>query len=300
MKKIALLLAGFALSQSVSVSAQMQNLDFEQWDFPVTFADLAQNRPTGWICSNRWFGFEEVAFSEKMVHPVDADAQSNHYALSLFTYYNYMKDAAVQSAAINYRPTSLKGFFKYSENFIIWGTANYVDTAQIVVELTKWNPVLSKSERVGKGRFSTYQETNTFTSFEAVIEYTSAKQPDSITILLDPSVLGRYPWMDLQNEAQGGRSVFTVDQLQLTEGTAGLKEVIKDKMLVLSPNPAVDNISFETISGEAVVMDVAGKVVLNTQLEDANSLEISLLNKGMFTFQIRNESGIYTGRFVKL
>jgi hypothetical protein len=47
-------------------------------------------------------------------------------------------------------------------------------------------------------------------------------------------------------------------------------------------------------------MSVAGKVVLGTHIEDANSLEISLLNKGMFTFQIRNESGIYTSRFVKL
>lgn len=299
MKKLALLITGFALFQSVS--AQVQNLDFEQWDFPVTFADPALNRPTGWICSNRWFGFEDAAYSEKMVRPTDADAQSNQYALSLFTYYNYMKDAAVQQAAIDYRPTSLKGFFKYQENFIIWGSANYLDTAQVLVELTKWDPVLSKHETIGKGKFSTYQETTAFTSFEAVVEYTSAEQPDSITILLDPSVLGRYPGMDLQNEAHGGRSVFTVDQLELTaEGTAGIKELNKYKTLVLSPNPAVDNISFETISGEVVVMDVAGKVVLGTHIEDANSLDISLLNKGMFTFQIRNESGIHTGRFVKL
>jgi hypothetical protein len=301
MKKSALLLVCFALSQSVSVSAQVQNLDFEQWDFPVTFADPALNRPTGWVCSNRWFGFEEAAYSERMVRPVDADAQSDQYALSLFTYYNYMKDAAVQTAAIDYRPSSLKGFFKYRENFIIWGVANYTDTAQVVVELTKWDPVLSKHEIVGKGKFKAYQETNAFTSFEAIIEYTSAAQPDSITILLDPSVLGRYPGMDLQNEAHGGRSVFTVDRLELTaEGTATIKEMNKNKTLVLSPNPAVDNISFETMSGEVVVMDVAGKVVLNVHMEDASSLDISLLNKGMFTFQIRNESGIHTSRFVKL
>lgn len=300
MKKLALFLAGLALSQSISVSAQVQNLDFEQWDFPVTFADPALNRPTGWICTNRWFGYEEVTFSERMVRPVDADAQSNQYALSLFTFYNYMKDAAVQTAAINYRPASLKGFFKYTENFIIWGAANYADTAQVIVELTKWDPVLSKSETIGKGRFSTYHEAADFTSFEAVIQYNSSAQPDSITILLDPSVLGRYPWMELQNEAHGGRSVFTIDRLELTEGTAELPEMNKNKTLILSPNPAVDNISFETISGEAAVMDVTGKVVLNTHLKDANSLEISLLNKGMFTFQIRNESGIYTSRFVKL
>lgn len=199
MKKLSFLFAGIVLS--FNISAQLQNLDFENWDFPVVLADPAYNRPTGWICTNRWFGYEEVGYSEKFVHPADPDAQSNNYALQLFTFYNYMKDAAVQTAAIDHRPTVLKGMYKYQDNFIIWGVNQYIDTAQVLVILTKWNPVLSQNETIGKGRFTSYQEATVFTPFQVNIQYYSPEQPDSITILLDPSLLGRYPGMDIQNEA---------------------------------------------------------------------------------------------------
>lgn len=298
MKKLFYLFVGIVLS--FHTSAQLQNLDFEQWDFPVTFADPALNRPTGWICSNRWFGFDEVATSDRFVRPTDDNAQSNDYALSLFTYYNYMKDAAVQIAPIDHRPSSLQGFYKYEENFIIWGTANYLDTAQVVVTLTKWNPVLSKTELIGRGKFSTYQSTPVFKPFEVNIEYYSTEQPDSITILLDPSVLGRYPDRELQNEAHGGRSVFTIDNLALsTEGTAGLEESNDNRSLVIYPNPAMDQISFETMSGELTISDLTGKQVLNTHLHNTGTLDVSRLNKGMFTFHIQDEKGIHTGRFIK-
>lgn len=299
MKKLSFLFAGIALSYNVS--AQLQNLDFETWDFPVVFTDPAYNRPTGWICTNRWFGYEEVTFSEKFVHPADSVAHSNNYALRLFTFYNYMKDAAVQTAAINYRPTALKGVYKYQENFIIWGPDNYIDTAQVAVVLTKWNPILLKNDTIGKGRFTTYQVAETFTPFEATIEYSSPAQPDSITILLDPSILGRYPGVDIQNEASGGKSIFTVDQLELLgENTAGIQEVTKNKVLTLHPNPAENQIRFELISGEVVITDITGKIVLKETILNAKTMEISSLNKGAFMIQIRNEEGIYTNRFVKL
>lgn len=297
MKKLSYLFAGLALS--FTASSQVQNLDFESWDFPVVFTDPAQNRPTGWICTNRWFGYEEVTFSEKFVQPVDSSAQSDAYALRLFTYYNYMKDAAAQTAAIDYRPTALTGVYKYEDNIIIWGQDYYLDTAQVVVLLTKWNPVLSKNEQIGKGRFSTYQTAASFTSFEVNIAYTSAAQPDSVTILLDPSILGRYPGMDLQNEAHGGRSVFTLDNLSLTaESTMGIAEAEK-KALALYPNPAGNQIRFEQVSGDVIITNAVGKVVLHTSIREESFLDISTLSKGMFLLRIWNEKEIYTGKFDK-
>ncbi|MNY15904.1 hypothetical protein D3C86_1491420 [compost metagenome] len=267
----------------------------------MAFEDPAYNRPTGWICTNRWFGFDEVTFSEKFVRPVDSNAQDNSYALRLFTFYNYMKDAAVQTAAIDYRPAALKGVYKYEDNFIIWGADNYIDTAQVSVVLTKWNSIQSKNDTIGKARFIAYHARSSFTPFELNIEYSSTAQPDSITILLDPSVLGRYPGMDLQNEAHGGKSVFTVDNLELIAGsTAATTDQDGKKTLALYPNPAQDQIGFETLSGDAVITDITGKIVVNSKIQNENALDIHHLKKGLFILQIRNEEGIYTSRFEKL
>lgn len=298
MSKLLYLLA--AISITTPAAAQLKNLDFENWNYTVTFDDPAQNLPTGWKCTNRWFGYEEAQFTDKMVRPVDSGAQSNNYALSLFTFYNYMKDAAVQTAAISTRPAALQGFYKYEENFIIWGVNNYIDTAQLSVWLTKWNGALSKRDTIGFGRFSAHDSVKVFTPFQAAITYYSNEQPDSITIYLDPSFIGRYPESDIQNEAHGGRSVFTVDNLSLTNAATSIPAMSPKATLPVYPNPATDRINFAPIDGTAFLFDISGKQVMNTQLNNERSINIEQLTAGAYYMRIMDKKNqVYHTKFIK-
>lgn len=84
------------------------------------------------------------------------------------------------------------------------------------------------------------------------------------------------------------------------ETTAGIQEINKNKELTLHPNPAENQIRFETMSGEVMLTDITGKVVWNEYMLNTNTLDVSFLDKGVFMIQIRNEEGNYTSRFVKL
>lgn len=289
-----------AILITTSALAQLQNLDFDNWDYPVTFADPAMNLPTGWKCTNRWYGFEDVQYSDRMIRPVDSIAQNNQYALSLSTFYNYMKDAAVQTAAINTRPTALKGFYKYEENFIIWGTNNYVDNAEVSVWLTKWNVTTSKNDTIGFGKFSSNDSVDVFTPFQVDITYYSNVQPDSITIYLDPSLIGRHPDIDLQNEAHGGRSIFTVDNLSLVNGTMSVNDMDIEQTLTVHPNPTSDKINFESISGIALIFNSSGKKVMTLELNNEQSINTQNLKQGTYLLQIHDKNNhILYSKFIK-
>lgn len=298
MKKLFIMLA--AISYTLAAKAQLQNPDFENWNYTVTFDDPAQNLPTGWICTNRWFGYEDAQFTDRMVRPVDSIAQSNHYALSLFTFYNYMKDAAVQKAPISNRPAALKGFYKYEENFIIWGVNNYIDTAQVSVWLTRWNSAISKSDTIGFGQFSTHDSVKVFTPFQADITYYSNEQPDSITIYLDPSFIGRHPDSEIQNEAHGGRSIFTIDNLSLVNGATSIAKMSPKQTLAIYPNPATDRVNFASIDGTAYLFDISGNQVMKTKLKNERSINIEQLNAGAYYMRIMDQKNqVYHSKFIK-
>lgn len=298
MKKLLLsLLAGVAWSYTAT--AQLRNLDFEQWDYPLHDELLTYNRPSGWICSNRWFGFEEAAFSEKFVDPVDSIARHDDYALRLFTYYNYMKDAAVQTAPFHDRPVALQGFYKYEDNFILDGTATFTDTAQVVILLSRWNGPQGKRDTIGLGLFSASTPVAVFTEFNAGIIYTAAETPDSITILLDPSILGRHPDRPYLNLSGGGSSIFTIDHLFLVQGgVTGIGSRQVHSPLTIYPNPAKDVLHFKPSGNAGTLMDLNGRALLQFDAS-AGMLDISSLSQGLYLIRLSGKEGSYSGKFVK-
>lgn len=295
-KKLYLLLAGFV---SLSAAGQLQNLNFEDWDFPLN-SNLGYNRPTGWLCSNRWFGYPEqsLTFANQFVDPVENVAQSGNHGIRLFTFYNYMKDSAVQIAAINSRPAALTGYYKYEDNFVIWATQQYVDTAQVVVVLTKWNAALAKKDTIGLGRFRTHVAADTFTPFQADIAYFSPEQPDSITIFLDPSFVGRDPENEIQNAAEGGRSIFTVDNLALLNQALDTDETRVPKWQ-LYPNPTAQRLHFQPVTGLVSVFDLTGRKVLDAALDNATSVDVSHLPTGTYIAELSSGEHIYKSKFIK-
>lgn len=280
--------------------AQLQNLDFELWDKPVDFEVITQNNPTGWVCTNRWYGFEEGQFTNLFTNPIDTIAFTNHYALRLFTFYNYMKDAAAQRTAINSRPSTLTGQYKYEHNFIEWARLYTIDTAQVSIWLTKWNPALSKRDTIGLGFFRTADSTPVFKRFHVDIRYVSDEMPDSVTLYLDPSTIGRDPLKDVQTSAGGGSSTFTLDNLILGNGpSTGINEKQSSTPLILYPNPAHDWIRTEHQSGEATILSITGKQLVQFELTEGQNIDIHSFDPGIYVLRVNNPEGISTSRFIK-
>lgn len=277
--------------------AQLQNLDFENWDEPMLWD---RNNPTGWTCYNRWFGFPDAQFNDHFVQPVETLSQNLKYGLRLMTYYNYMKDAALQIAPIDYKPSALTGFYKYEDNMILDGNDWIVDTAQVVVLLTKWNRSLLKQDTIGFGFFSTHKITFGYAAFQVDIQYVSTDMPDSITVYLDPSIIGRDPERLFQTNAGGGTSTFTLDNLSLVNsGTTGIRETSPMYDLKPYPNPTQGELNIGAISGEGVITDLAGKQMALFNIESHQSIDISELQQGYYIIKITNKNGIYRSEILK-
>jgi hypothetical protein len=295
MKKLLYLIAATILP--LFVSAQLQNMDFENWENPIPSSEFG-NKPDGWI----WTNSATSQSTGMFYYPPVEDAQSNNYALKLSVWYTYTKDAAFQTASVNYRPASLKGFYKYEENFILNETDVLVrDTALVSVYLTKFNSDTQSNDTVGIGRLNLGDSVSTYTEFTVDIEYIQPEMPDSITVFLDPSLCRRYPdqqYVVLDDD--GIASFFTVDNLSLVgESTAGIKEIASTNTLNIFPNPAQDIIHFQTIDGEVAIFDLTGKQVAKIESGSIGSIDVSKLNKGTYLLRITDKEQILQGRFEK-
>lgn len=297
MKKLLYLIAGLTLPSLAS--AQLQNLDFENWENPIPSEEL-HNKPTGWD----WTNTELIQPATPFYYPPSEHAQSNNYALKLSVWYNYQKDAAVQSAPINYKPTALKGFYKYEHNFIYGSFAGLQkDTALVSVYLTKHNSTTNSNDTVGMGLLSIGDSVGTYKPFTVNIVYSQPEMPDGITVILDPSLCRRSTTRSyqIQNDTLGGRtSFFTVDNLALIgNNTAGIEDIQSKSRLHIFPNPVQDILHFENASGELTVFDLAGKQVLQIESESITAVNVSGLNKGMYLLKINNGGQISQSRFEK-
>lgn len=298
MKKLLYIIIG--LSLPVIASAQLKNLDFESWENPVNPEKIFDNNPTGWACSNRWLGTELEQFSPSFNMPIDTNAQHDKYALRLFVWYNYMKDAAFQIAPIDYKPTELKGLYKYENNLVLYGNDSIVDTAQVIVMLSKWNKKTATRDTVGLGTLSINKESLLFKDFHVAINYFSPSDPDSIAIFLDPSVIGRDLMSTIQHGGTGVCSQFTIDNLVLAQGSStGINGIIPYLAITVHPNPTTDILQFESISGVMNIYDITGQCVSSLYLKDANSIDVSHLNRGVYFMVINTEKETRTSKFVK-
>lgn len=294
MKKLFYLIAGSMLP--ILASAQLQNMDFENWENPIP--SETQNKPVGWI----WSNIAVTSPSSMFYYPPVEEAQSNDYALKLSVWYNYTKDAAIQTAAIDYRPASLKGFYKYEDNFIYGESADPIrDTAMVSVYLTKFNTATNSSDTIGIGIWSTGDSISDYTEFTVNIVYTQPGIPDNIKVILDPSLCRRYADRLYQILDNGLTSYFTIDNLSLVgESTAGINEMEQQSNVTIFPNPAQEFINIETISGEVTIFDLTGKQVMRLENGNMHSINVSHLNKGIYHLKIDSKGQIYQGRFEKI
>ncbi|WP_223605775.1 T9SS type A sorting domain-containing protein [Chryseobacterium sp. OSA05B] len=272
------------------ISAQVQNLDFENWENPISSVN---NRPTGWIWSNS--SITDPAFF--FYFPPATDSYTGNYALKLGVWYNYTKDVAIKTSPINFRPSALKGYYKYVENLISGPNGMVTDMAKATVLLTK--NINNQAVTVGSGTID-LQSSGVYQQFTVVVNYISADIPDTITITLDPSLLRRDPDSDFQADGDGTASFFTVDNLSLVTGALGVNDHSKSiNSLTIYPNPAVDFIHIPNYKGGVSICDLTGKLVLSNSQVVNELVAIDFLKPGLYILKLSDEGTGKTVKFVK-
>lgn len=275
---------------------QALNLDFENWNYPITDSGL-DNRPIGWFVMPP--GLNEPSDFGMFYNAPATDAQNGNYALTLSTWYTYTKDLAILKSPYNSRLSSLKGFYKYEENALASTGDTITDTAQISVFLTKWNTNTMHRDTVGTGilDLNTATEYAAFTNNITYVNLTVI--PDSIHILIDPSLLRRDPEGPTFIAMGNGESSFlTVDNLSLIdENVAGLEPVAN--AFSVYPNPVSDFLVIENFTGYATLRDLNGKLLQELALETKDMLSFEKLNAGIYLLQLTNNNNIQNVRVVK-
>lgn len=289
MKKLLYLLSGIIVS--VSAKAQLQNLDFEHWDHPVT-TEIFSNQPTGW----QWTNSSLIHASQKFYYPPSSQAQHQHHALALGVWYNYDKDAALQHTSINSRPLSLNGFYTYTHNTVLGLNGRQTDTALVCVYLTKFNQLTHHSDTIGRGIFEVGTETQTYLKFTANITYTSELIPDSIIILLDPSLCRREGRSYQCEDALS--SFFTVDNLSLNESFTGIETIVPSSTFVVFPNPTPDFINLTLDANEVVIRDITGKLVEQSTPTSAQ-INLQHLQPGTYFMETLKDAELMRAKFIK-
>lgn len=287
MKTITYLILAFAMP--LIATAQLQNIDFEDWINPVT-EDMFGNRPVGWEISNG------RAFMEgtNTYFPPATDRHNGNYALKLSIWYNYTKDMAEQTAPIASRPAVLTGYYKYNGNRVYSGMGEIDDKASATVYLTKWNEALSRHDTIGRGEVL-LDAAEAYTRFVCPISYTNEEIPDSVKVILDCSLMNR-PGYESILAPDGTGSFFTVDNIELTDDVLGNPLLQKD--IAVYPNPVSDILNIPNFKGSVKVYDTTGKLVLS-QAEHQQSISVAVLQSGIYHLQLNDDTGIYNAKFIK-
>lgn len=289
MKKIYILLGAVLLS--VSSFAQLQNLDFENWDSPIDDIGFT-NRPTEWVWRHGSMSNPDGFF----YHPPVTDAQSNDYALKLSVWYNHTKDGASQTATIDYRPARLKGYYKYTDNVITGPEGTVPDTAEVTVYLTVVQIWPMEIDTVGIGRVRLLNSEE-YTMFEVDITYSSDVTPEFIEVHLDPSLVARYEDRHYSSLGEAVVSFFTVDNLSLEgEVAVGVDDINDTRSIGIYPNP-VKNILQVTLDERQPISiySTTGKLIEQYTAAAFHALDVSSYPSGIYI--IKSNEGVT--RFVK-
>lgn len=275
-------------------TAQLQNLDFEQWNIDQTSGNPI--KPTGWFDN------------ESPICYQDSSAFQGDFALGVSVWYWYSKTTAFQTAPISSRPLALSGFYKYTDNFVRFLETDEIvdDTALVEVYLTKWNNATTRRDTLGTGKLPLFERLE-YTEFNCFINYNSNDLPDTINVIFDPSIMRRY----LMNSGffattESGRCSFlTIDKLSLSDDLTGLPNISKNGELLVFPNPAQNYIQLDVSGDQQLsfeIIDSFGKSVQRGEFgRDSQPIQVSTFCPGIYLVRAIDQQGnIRIKRFVKV
>ena len=272
-------------------NAQLQNADFEIWENQI---GQINNRPVGWEWSSGIAG----QIGGYFMYPPETDAQNNTYALKLSVWYSYVKDVAIQTVPIATRPSALTGYYKYIDNVLTDGAALIEDIAQVSVYLTRWNAALSHKDTIGVGLVDLKASAG-YKKFTVPVMYSTDEVPDTVTVVIDPSMVKRTAESIYFAPDMGFSSYFTVDNLVFEE--ASLSNPVTEGFKVsVYPNPVGDVLNIADFEGEVSIFDAVGKKIISGQtIERGKGLSVAQLPKGIYYLHLQDEARIHRQKFIK-
>ena len=276
-------------------NTQLVNPDFEEWiDFQPE--DLSNFNPYGWSCYY-YLGSNPLIGSNYFINPPVVESQNGEYALLVSVWYFYTKDMAVQNAPIDYRPAALTGFYKYENNVLVGTSENIIDTAQISVYLWKWNAMTSRKDTIGSGILNIHEEISEYEAFTVNIDYYTDEIPDSITVVLDPSMVNRY--IDRNYISENSFSSFlTIDNLSLLSSTNN-NEAKQHSTYQIYPNPATEIVQISDFKGEISIFDLSGNKIMERNIDINQPLPISHLPAGPYFLNLNDKKSIQQIKLIK-
>lgn len=289
MKKLLVILTIVLCAKDVK--AQLQNMDFEQWE-----DNNGVTLPSSWIIGDNMgqFGISR-----------DSLPQQGDYAMTLSRWYWYDYDDAVQQSAINFKPKKLSGYYKYTDNWLEAqdGDEPYADTAHVYVFATKWNAQTQLRDTLGRGHIKMFG-TDFWTEFNCPLYYTGTDEPDSVTIRLTPTERNADGTMGLcSTQGFGWCSYFTVDNLMLTPLTTDINDA-QVAVYSLYPNPANNRLFIATTPGNEVtgytLCNAMGQVVAaQNQYTAADGIDLSALSVGVYYITLNSKGKLSTQKIIK-
>jgi hypothetical protein len=259
-----------------AANAQLMNPGFESWEGAGGAA-----YPTAWLWNPGTMEWTRTT-----------DARSGSFALEVSVWYYYTDTKAEQWAPVNFKPTALAGYYKYTGNTIQNQTTTLTtdDTAFATIYLTKWNTTTQKTDTIGRGHMPLLGSPS-YRHFSCPVVYTSVETPDTVFVSMDPSLMrngGTY----FSPSTDGRNSFLKIDDLYLQDATTDVYEVATPSVTVW-PNPAREQLIVRTdnVGSVARLYDLSGRQVLTKTLSGSiNKIDISSLPAGPYVLSVSDQS----------
>jgi Secretion system C-terminal sorting domain/Putative carbohydrate metabolism domain len=285
---------------------QIQNSSFENW---TPLSPLDSTNMNAKYALNNWKHCDNFLQETDSTNFAffgtfrDSTARSGNYALTLSRWYSIIFDAIKYSDAIQSRPNSFKGYYKYLPGELREGSFSptFDDEAFVLVYLTKSNTITNQKDTIGRGKLDLIGANN-YTLFEVPINYTNSMlTPDSITIVIAPTKYGGrgFCW--------GNCSWLTIDDVELSNDIVSVEQTTPNSAIKVYPNPTAHsfNIDFETgieLPLNFQITTILGQNLLNKSLSlPSNPIDLSKLTNGIYIYTLLNTDNkiVKQGKIVK-
>lgn len=275
---------------STQLKAQIPNASFENWTTTGGYAS-----PVGWDNFNATTHVSGVYTCERgTTNPPHGTAflmlitkmigTSTVPGLAMSGKYDAVNMEPESGFPFTGRPQMLTGKWQYM--------SNGANIGRIAVYLTKWNNTTKKTDLIGSVEHDLTGSVTTWTSFSIPITYVSGETPDSAIIGLASS-----------NKNATAGSYLYIDSLNFYGTVVGISTVNHAKYnVILSPNPARDNVSVDlgiTMAENVVVrmIDMYGRIVKEETLAPGKrmySIDLNAIPQGLYFVTVQAGEEVQT------
>lgn len=198
---------------------------------------------------------------------------------------------------LTYKPKSgfpFSGRPQFLSYYIQYMPYDPSDSSSVKVLLTKWNQTQSKRDTIAYGAsyFNSMEHSWFYTT--TYLDYVSGNNPDSAIIVVSSS----------SSVPQNGSYIY-IDNLQFNGTVTGIEEnLLNSNSVSIFPNPSegIVNVSINSGVGfpmELIIYDCLGKSISKTLLSNQNNiLNVSGLNKGIYTLQVNNKNQVLNNKLI--